>query len=281
MGKSCGNYSNSYHANRSSGCPYNGNRSGSCPSNSRQRAGEPCRANEQTNRCANHSAKAERAARYSSSCESESRSRGCEGENLNRMAPCRSQSEYACQPAAACRASEYSCAPADAHCENEAARRASEYSAPAYDGGAADACCENEYACSASDAACGYVWRGMEQENRGQSCGDEYESCPAELHVHEAQGSVQAAGERCAPHTHRFACISCEPILLRDGRHAHMLTFRTDSCEGHCHEFSGMTTAEYEICDCHVHYIEGETTRQAGHCHPFRCVTQIENPMED
>lgn len=271
MGKNPNHYSGSCNANRSSACPYNGNRSGSCPSNGRQRMSEPCCANEPTARCANHSAGAERTARYSN---------GCEGENLNRAPSCRGQSEYACQTAASCCANEYAYAPADAHCEHEAARRSGEYSAPAYNGGKAAFCCEIEDSLSASDAACGYVWRGMEIENCAQPCAGEYESCPAELHVHEIQGSVQAAGERCAPHTHRFACVTCEPILLRDGRHAHRLTFRTDSCEGHCHEFSGMTAGEYEICDCHVHYIEGETTRQAGHCHSFRCVTQIENPME-
>jgi hypothetical protein len=158
--------------------------------------------------------------------------------------------------------------------------RENDCAAPAQGGGKADVCCENEYSRVCADAACGYVWRGTERGSCAAPCAEEYESCPAELHVHEVQGSVQAAGERCAPHTHRFACVSCEPILLRDGRHAHKLTFRTDSCEGHCHEFSGMTTGEYEICGCHVHYIEGETSRQAGHCHQFRCVTQIENPVE-
>lgn len=202
MSKSSGNCGHSYSANRSSGCPYSGNRGG-CSSNNRPRADEP--------RCA-----------------SEPRSRGCDGEYLNRVPSCRA----------------------------------------------------DEYSRVCADAACGYVWRGTERSGCSEPCAQEYESCPAELHVHEVQGSVQAAGERCSPHTHRFACVSCEPILLRDGRHAHKLTFRTDSCEGHCHEFSGMTTGEYEICGCHVHYIEGETSRQAGHCHQFRCVTQIENPVE-
>lgn len=178
----------------------------------------------------------------------ESRARGCESETLNRAASCRSQNAYSC-----------------------------EYAAPACDGVKAPVCCEHECSRAAADAACGYAWRGMEQEN----CAEEYESCPAELHVHEAQGSTQAAGERCALHTHRFASVTCEPVMLRDGRHAHKLTFRTDSCEGHCHEFSGMTTGEYEICDCHVHYIEGETSRQAGHCHSFRLATHIGNPVEN
>ena len=267
MGKSCGNYSTSYHANRSSGCPYNGNRSGSCPSSNRQRTSAPCCANERTNtRSAGSCAEP---LRYENSrCETESRGQSCKGENLNRSAPCRSQNEYICNPA-------------KPYCDYEPERRADfcacECAAPAYDGGKASACCENESSRASYDAACGYVWRGTEQEN----CAEEYENCPAELHVHEAQGSTQAAGDRCAPHTHRFACVTCEPIMLRDGRHAHKLTFRTDSCEGHCHEFSGMTTGEYEICDCHVHYLEGETSRQAGHCHSFRLVTHIGNPMED
>ena len=222
MGKTSGNCGNSYSANRSSGCPYSGNRSG-CSANNRSRSNE-------------------------------SRTRGCEGEQLNRAAPCLSQIEYSRQTSAACCAKEYA----------------------AHDCGKPPVCCEHECSLAASDAACGYVWRGMEKED----CAMESESCPAELHVHEAQGSTQAADERCAPHTHRFACVTCEPIMLRDGRHAHQLTFRTDSCEGHCHEFTGMTTGEYEICDCHVHYIEGETSRQAGHCHSFRLATHIGDPME-
>ena len=247
-----GKYSN-VSGNRSSGCPYNGNRG--CSPVNRQSENPSCPASAQIDRSANSCTEISQSSR----CPGESRLRGCEGENPNRAASCRSRSEYSYAPAREYR--EGDCR-ADSACAAENT----------------EICCENEYSRAFADAACGYVWRGT--ENRVQSCAEEYDRCPARLHVHEAQGSVQTACERCAPHTHRFACVTCEPILLRDGRHAHSLTFRTDSFDGHCHEFSGMTTGEYEICGSHIHYIEGETDRQAGHCHAFRLVTQLENLME-
>lgn len=105
-------------------------------------------------------------------------------------------------------------------------------------------------------------------------------SCPVEVHLHEVQGSVQSACECCSAHSHRFATVSCEPITLECGDHAHLVTFRTDTCNGHYHEFSGYTTDAFAVCDGHVHYLEGETTEASGHTHCFKCVTHIENPTE-
>lgn len=105
--------------------------------------------------------------------------------------------------------------------------------------------------------------------------------CPARVHLHEVQGSVKIAESRCDAHNHRFATVSCEPISLGNGHHAHQVTFRTDSYEGHFHEFTGRTSGEYEICDGHVHCLEGVTSEQDGHRHCFKVVTLIEDPIED
>jgi hypothetical protein len=107
------------------------------------------------------------------------------------------------------------------------------------------------------------------------------EHCPVRLHLHEVQGSVKIAERKCEPHNHRFATISCEPIFLGNDDHAHQVTFRTDSYEGHYHEFSGRTTGAFEVCDGHVHYLEGVTSEQDGHRHCFKVITHIEDPIED
>lgn len=105
-------------------------------------------------------------------------------------------------------------------------------------------------------------------------------SCPLELHLHEVQGSVQSTGNDCNAHSHRFATVSCEPIETANGDHVHQVTFRTDTYNGHYHEFSGRTSGEYEVCEGHVHYLEGVTSEQACHRHCFRCITHIEDPTE-
>lgn len=104
-------------------------------------------------------------------------------------------------------------------------------------------------------------------------------NCPVEFHLHEVQGSVKSAGREA--HGHRFATMSCEPIATGNGEHAHQVTFRTDTYEGHYHEFSGRTTDDFEICDGHVHYLEGVTSEQAGHRHRFKVITHIEDPTEE
>lgn len=104
-------------------------------------------------------------------------------------------------------------------------------------------------------------------------------NCPRETHVHEVQGSVRIAGRE--PHNHRFATVSCEPVDLGNGRHAHQVTFRTDSYEGHYHEFTGRTDGGRELGDRHVHCLEGTTTECANHRHCFRVATLIEDPIGD
>ncbi len=106
-------------------------------------------------------------------------------------------------------------------------------------------------------------------------------NCPVEFHLHEVQGSVRIINNGCDAHNHRFATVSCEPISLGNGNHAHQVTFRTDSYEGHYHEFSGRTEGAVRVGEGHVHYLEGITTEQNGHRHCFKVITNIEDPIED
>lgn len=198
----------------------------------------------------------------------QNRSRSCEN-----SARCRGyESEYANRSRNSCGENQYANRSSDACCENQYANRSS------------DACCENSYAGRSSDSCCeekyasGYAWRSSAYSDRS---GDSCLSCPAELHLHEVQGSTQVAESGCEAHSHRFATVTSEPVILKNGKHAHKLTFRTDTYDGHCHEFCGMTTEEYEICDGHVHYCEGKTSESDGHCHEFKFITHIENPTED
>ena len=108
-----------------------------------------------------------------------------------------------------------------------------------------------------------------------------HDKCPVEFHLHEVQGSVQVVGNECEGHNHRFATVSSEPVRLSNGNHAHQVTFRTESSEGHYHEVSGRTDGAVEVGDGHVHYLEGKTTEQAGHRHCFKVITHIEDPTED
>lgn len=105
-------------------------------------------------------------------------------------------------------------------------------------------------------------------------------SCPVNTHVHEVQGSVQLAELKCDPHNHRFATMSGEAESLGPNNHTHMVTFRTDTYEGHYHEFCGRTTGAFPICGGHVHYLESVTTKRDGHQHCFKVITHIEDPIE-
>lgn len=99
-------------------------------------------------------------------------------------------------------------------------------------------------------------------------------------HVHEVQGSVQIAERGCDAHNHRFASMTGKAIPANQGNHYHEIVFRTDSYEGHYHEFCGKTTVAYPICGGHVHYLEGITTTQDGHIHCFKVITHVEDPIE-
>lgn len=182
--------------------------------------------------------------------------RSCENGCSENSARCRGyEAEYAGRTFHPCAGSEAAGRAYGPCCENQCGERENE------------PCCANEYIQPSSAYG----------ERRGDSCG----SCPAELHLHEVQGSTKVAGGGCEAHSHRYAAVTSEPVILKNGRHAHRLTFRTDTYDGHCHEFCGMTTEEYEICGGHVHYCEGKTSQQDGHCHEFRFITHIENPTEN
>lgn len=256
MGKYSNDCGSSYSANRSSG--YNQNRSRSCETG--------CKA----------------------SSENSARCRGYESEYARRpYSPC-GKNEYTDR--ASCK--EKNREPETASCNDskyEYTDRTSDRSCAGkyeYTDRSSDCSCAGkyEYADHSSDSchdsgytdSC-YIRRSSAYCDRSD---DSCCSCPAELHLHEVQGSTQVASDGCEAHSHRFAAVTSEPVLLRDGRHAHKLTFRTDTYDGHCHEFCGMTTGEYEICSGHVHYCEGKTSGQDGHCHEFRFITHIENPME-
>lgn len=103
---------------------------------------------------------------------------------------------------------------------------------------------------------------------------------PMEQHVHEIVGSTKIA-ERCQdPHNHRFATVSDEAIPSR-GSHVHRVKFRTDSYEGHYHEFRGTTSAAIPVGNGkHVHFLCGTTMAADGHTHEFQIATLIEDPID-
>lgn len=107
-------------------------------------------------------------------------------------------------------------------------------------------------------------------------------SCRIERHVHEITGSTQTS-ERCRQcHNHRFATVSGEPIPFR-GSHVHNVEFRTDSYEGHIHEFCGTSSIAIPVGDGrHVHFASARTTAAAdGHTHEFRVAALIEDPTSE
>ncbi len=114
------------------------------------------------------------------------------------------------------------------------------------------------------------------QENESANC-----CCPKEQHVHEIVGSTFIA-ERCEDaHNHRFATVSDEAIPYK-GSHVHNVKFRTDSYDGHYHEFSGQSSVAIPIDgDKHVHYANACTSSDDGHSHEFKLVSMLNNPIED
>lgn len=106
--------------------------------------------------------------------------------------------------------------------------------------------------------------------------------CPShpEQHVHEIVGSTFIA-ERCEDaHNHRFATVSGEAIPYR-GSHVHRITFRTDSFDGHFHEFTGTSSPAIPVADGrHIHFAKAATTEADGHTHEFRVGTLIDDPIE-
>lgn len=114
--------------------------------------------------------------------------------------------------------------------------------------------------------------------------GQDQDSCNCrheKKHDHEILGSTQIA-ERCeCAHNHRFATVSDVEIKFK-GSHVHKVNFRTDSFDGHYHEFSGQTGIAIPVGDGrHVHYLNSTTDPADGHTHEFKFATLIEDPIEE
>ena len=117
------------------------------------------------------------------------------------------------------------------------------------------------------------------------SCNQNYDSynencnCQKKGHVHEIQGSVFVGGSSCDPHNHRFSATTGEPIPTSPYNHVHEVKFKTDTYEGHEHEFCGRTCEAIQVGDRHVHYIKEVTDTAECHAHEFRASTLLEEPI--
>ena len=98
-------------------------------------------------------------------------------------------------------------------------------------------------------------------------------------HVHEVIGSTFIA-ERCNdPHNHRIAAVSGKAIPFMDS-HVHNITFRTDSYDGHYHEFCGTSSPAIPVGDGrHVHFAKAYTSYADGHAHEFRLASRSDQRM--
>ena len=101
-------------------------------------------------------------------------------------------------------------------------------------------------------------------------------------HVHELTGitRVREEGDDC--HNHRFCTVSGEAIYVPGKKdHFHEVTFRTDTADGHYHEFCGKTSGAIEVGNGkHVHFIKDCTEVADGHKHEFQAATLIDAPTE-
>lgn len=101
-------------------------------------------------------------------------------------------------------------------------------------------------------------------------------------HTHEILGSTLIASRCRDCHNHRFATVSDKE--MRSGNsHVHKIKFKTDSYEGHFHEFEGITGPAINIpgTDRHIHFLKAWTKEEDGHKHEFRFATLIDNPIGD
>lgn len=104
---------------------------------------------------------------------------------------------------------------------------------------------------------------------------------PTEQHVHEVIGSTVVAERREDAHNHRFATVSGEAVPYK-GSHVHNITFRTDTHDGHYHEFCGQSSTAISVGGGrHVHFANACTTSADGHSHEFRVASLINNPVEE
>lgn len=102
-----------------------------------------------------------------------------------------------------------------------------------------------------------------------------------EQHVHEILGSTLLGNCCKEPHNHRFATVS--DVAMKSGSsHIHKIKFRTDSYEGHFHEFEGNSGPAIPVGDGrHIHFAKAFTQEKDGHKHEFRVAVLIDNPIGD
>ncbi len=118
-----------------------------------------------------------------------------------------------------------------------------------------------------------------EASETGTSFNNRTNDC--DQHVHEFIGSTLVAERRDECHNHRFATVSEEAIATRDS-HVHRIWFRTDSHDGHFHEFCGISSPAIWVGDGrHVHFLKDCTESADGHVHRFRAASLIDDPTED
>ncbi|MBP1762775.1 MAG: hypothetical protein H6Q64_2317, partial [Firmicutes bacterium] len=80
-------------------------------------------------------------------------------------------------------------------------------------------------------------------------------------------------------HTHRFAGVTFEGILLANGKHKHRFSTNTDFYEDHHHRISGITGVNINVGNGrHIHFVLLRTTMNDNHTHLYRLATLIDNP---
>lgn len=138
-----------------------------------------------------------------------------------------------------------------------------------------DACAEARRNWSNSCAS-----RGSSNEAAETEASRSRQNNDCDQHVHEFIGSTIVA-ERCEDcHNHRFATVSEEAIATCDS-HVHRIQFRTDSHDGHFHEFCGTSSPAIWVGDGrHVHFAKACTESADGHVHQFRAASLIDDPAE-
>ena len=114
-----------------------------------------------------------------------------------------------------------------------------------------------------------------------EKCRECCERCKENEHVHEILGSTLLANCCKDAHNHRFATV-CQEGMKSGSSHVHKVKFRTDSYEGHYHEFEGTSGPAIPVGDGrHVHFVKAYTKEADNHKHEFRVATLIDNPIGD
>lgn len=108
------------------------------------------------------------------------------------------------------------------------------------------------------------------------------QNCEKQNHVHEITGSTRIIRECDDCHNHRFCTVSEEANFSRDrSDHYHEVKFRTDTSDGHYHEFCTKTSgAIYVGNGKHVHFINDITEEADGHKHELQAATLIDAPTD-